>query len=198
MTLYPIDESLFDELAGCSPDEVCNRAACSYDAAQNAYILSAWGDEYVVSPVRRRVDCRRGGGPGPHAYFGVFLIHHLLKARASGSASAWISEKDIPGGQTFFRGPHEIPTHKISYRYKNDIYLYAKRCAQLGGLPLAMADRAFRFMITPRTPVAVLYWLGDEDFPPEARILFDRFLAGYLAADVLFALAVDVCERLSE
>jgi len=197
MTTYPIDERLFDELAVLSPPEVCNRAACRYDAIQNAYILSAWGDAYIITPSERRIECRPGGGTRPHPYFSVFLVHYLLKARGIEPAEVWISEKDVPGGQTFFRGPHEIPAYKISNRYKNDINLYAERCAQLGGRPLVMADIAFAFQIMPRARVAVLYWLGDEDFPPEAKILFDRSLAGYLAADVLFALAVDVCERLS-
>ena len=60
-----------------------------------------------------------------------------------------------------------------------------------------MADAAASFMITPRTPVAVLYWQGDEDFPPEAKILYDQSIAGYFALDAIYALAVDICSRLS-
>ena len=56
-----------------------------------------------------------------------------------------------------------------------------KGANSLGGQPLPMADAAYSFQVTPRTPVAVLYWQGDDDFPPEAKILFDRSLAGYLA-----------------
>jgi hypothetical protein len=196
-TPYAVDKRLFDELAQCPPDAVCRRAGCRYDAEQKVYILAAWGDDYLVSPAAGRIECRPGGGPRPHPYFSVFLLHHLLRAPETGSAGIWISEKDIPGGQTFFRGPHAIPTAWISDRYNNDINLYKERCRQLGGQPLAMADAAFSFPVTPRTPVAVLYWLGDEDFPPEAKILFDRSLSEYLAADALFALAVDVCGRLS-
>jgi hypothetical protein len=194
---YPIDESLFAELAALSPAEVCKRVCCSFDAEQKAYILSVWGDEYTVLPEQRRIECRRGDGPGPHTYFSVFLIHHLLRAQETGPVHEWISEKDISGGATFFRGPHEIPTQMISNRYGNDTETFRKRCEQLGGRPLPMADTACSFLITPRTPVAVLYWQGDEDFPPEAKILYDRSLAGYLALDAIYALAVDVCSRLS-
>jgi hypothetical protein len=195
--IYPIDDTLFRELAGLPPSEVCRRAVCSYDAAEKAYTLLVWGDTYAVFPDSRRIECRRGEGPGPHAYFSVFLIHHLLKVPETGPVQEWISEKDIPGGATFFRGPHEIPTRMISNRYGNAVDAFRKRCEQLGGHPLPMADAAYSFLITPRTPVAALYWQGDEDFPPEAKILYDRSLAGYLALDAIYALAVDICSRLS-
>ncbi len=195
--IYQVDERLFAELAALSPAEVCRRAICSYDQAARAYTLSVWGDEYTVFPDQHRIECRRGDGPGPHTYFSVFLIHYLLRVPETGFANDWISEKDISGGATFFRGPHEIPTQMISDRYGNVVDAFSRRCEQLGGRPLPMADAAASFFITPRTPVAVLYWQGDEDFPPEAKILYDRSLAGYFALDVIYALAVDICSRLS-
>ncbi len=195
--IYQVDERLFAELAALSPAEVCRRAICGYDQAARAYTLSVWGDEYTVFLDKHRIECRRGDGPGPHTYFSVFLIHHLLRVPETGLANDWISEKDIPGGATFFRGPHEIPTQMISDRYGNAVDAFRRRCEQLGGRPLPMADAAASFLITPRTPVAVLYWQGDEDFPPEAKILYDRSLAGYFALDVIYALAVDICSRLS-
>ena len=60
-----------------------------------------------------------------------------------------------------------------------------------------MGDAAFRFEITPRIPVVMLYWQGDEDFGPEARILFDRSICKYLALDVIYALVVEICARVS-
>jgi hypothetical protein len=193
---YPVDSTLFAELAALSPAEVCRRAVCRYDEKRKSYSLSVWGDVYEVTPGECRIECLRGDGPGPQAYFSVFLIHHLLRAQEAGPVHEWISEKDIPGGATFFRGPHEIPTRKISGRYGNDVDAYSRRCEQLGGRPLPMADAAYIFQITPRTPVAVLYWQGDDDFSPEAKILYDRSLAGYFAADVIYALAFDICMRI--
>jgi hypothetical protein len=59
-----------------------------------------------------------------------------------------------------------------------------------------MADAAFSFSITPDIPVAVLYWIGDEDFPAEVKILYDRSITELLSLDILFALAVGVCARI--
>ncbi|RLC17043.1 MAG: hypothetical protein DRI24_06840 [Deltaproteobacteria bacterium] len=108
----------------------------------------------------------------------------------------WISEKDIPGGATFFRGPHAIPTDLVTRTFQNDIAAFDRCCRALRGEPVEMGDAAFRFQITDHLPVVVLYWQGDEDFTPEARMLFDRSICRFLALDVVFALAVEICIRI--
>lgn len=61
-----------------------------------------------------------------------------------------------------------------------------------------MADAAYVFKITPNIPVAVLLWLGDEDFGAEAKLLFDRTIGMHLPLDIIFALAVEVCREISK
>jgi hypothetical protein len=42
-----------------------------------------------------------------------------------------------------------------------------------------------------------VYWVGDEDFPAEAKVLFDKTIIDHLALDIVFALAVLVCNRIA-
>ncbi len=56
-----------------------------------------------------------------------------------------------------------------------------------------MADAAFSFQITPNIPVAVLLWLGDEEFGSQANLLFDKTISQHLPLDIIYALAVEVC-----
>ena len=65
------------------------------------------------------------------------------------------------------------------------------------GSSLGLADAAFAFTITPRIPVAVLYWEGDDEFPAESKILYDKTIAEQLASDIIYALAVGICERMA-
>jgi hypothetical protein len=44
--------------------------------------------------------------------------------------------------------------------------------------------------------VAVLYWAGDDDFPPESKLLYDKTITEHLASDILFALAVEICKKI--
>jgi len=193
-----IDRIHFQELSQRDPNDVCRRASCKYDDMNESYILSAWSDDYRIFPNQLKISCMGNNTQRIHDYFYLFMIHYLLQSKEIELSNEWISEKDIPGGPTFFRGPHEIPTRLISLRFNNNINEFKARCEQLHGIPLNMADAAYSFWITPRIPVAVLYWIGDEDFPAESKILYDRTIAEHLASDIIYALAVGICERIGK
>jgi hypothetical protein len=193
-----VDRIHFQDLSELDPKDVCRRAACKYDDMNKLYKLPVWGDEYRIYPNQLKINCMGNNTQGLHDYFYLFIIHYLLKSKEIEISNEWISEKDIPGGPTFFRGPHEIPTNLISLRFNNNIDEFKKRCEQLHGVPLNMADAAYVFDITPRIPVAVLYWRGDAEFQVESKILYDRTIAEHLASDIIYALAVGICERIGK
>jgi hypothetical protein len=190
-----IDKMYFQELSGQNPIEVCRRASCAYDETDRFYTVSVWDHEYRIYPHRFRVESTGRTPQSLHPYFDLFIIHYLLRAKEIEPAGQWISEKDVPGGSTFFRGPHAIPTHLISARFGNAIQGFKERCEQFKGISLDLADAAYVFALTSRIPVAVLYWRGDDEFPPESKILYDKTIAEHLAADIIYALAVGICER---
>jgi len=190
-----IDPMHYRDLSEMDPPEVCRRALCRYDEQQECYELDVWGDTYRVSPREGMVRCLSENDHPANAYFSIFIVHYLLSIGETETGNQWISEKDIPGGAAFFRGPHAIPSDRVTNRFVNDIQAFGRRCTRLLGKPIDMGDAAFRFEITARIPTVMLYWRGDEDFGPEARILFDSSIASYLALDVIYALVVEMCAR---
>ncbi|MBE0586099.1 MAG: DUF3786 domain-containing protein, partial [Desulfofustis sp.] len=168
-----IDKAFFQELSEQDPREVCRRALCAYDDSERSYALTVWGQQCTVHPHQARIEYATAGRAPFHPYLELFTIHYLLRAQAIEPAQVWVSEKDIPEGATFFRGPHEIPTGLITGRFNDDVDAFKRRCEQLMGTPLDMADAAFAFDITSRVSVALLYWAGDDEFPAEAKLLYD-------------------------
>lgn len=150
------------------PRDVCRRAECSYDATDKCYTLPVWGEEYAVFPQACRVERTSESRYGIHSYFPLFIVHYLLTVKATGVLGEWISEKDIPGGEGFFRGPHTIPTQPVAHCYQDDTNGFADHCLQLGGTPLDLADASFSFTITPRIPVAILCWKVTRTFHRKA------------------------------
>ena len=192
----PIDRINFDDLNRLDPAEVCRRTPCTYNAVKRSYTIDVWGEPYCIAPADYSV---LKMGPEPvrdHGLLSLFAVHYLLEKRSTALTGTWISEKELPGGATFYRGPHDLPTHLITERFANDLAAFDRRCKALHGTPLELADAAYRFEIVPQVPVALLYWCGDDEFPPEAKLLFDKNLGRYLASDVVYALAVGICERM--
>ena len=194
---YSIDISYFRELAEKNPEDLCRAASCDYDKKEKAYILSVWGEDYGIYPDDCKIVPLRNGKSGINTLFVLFIIYYLLKSKEIKVGREWISEKDIPGGATFFRGPHKIPTQLIEQRYGNNIQGFKKICEKLSGSRIDMADAAYSFQITPRIPAAVLFWNGDDEFQPESKILFDKTITEHLTPDIIFCLAVEICQRIS-
>jgi hypothetical protein len=185
-------------LAKKDPRRVCQRAICDYDPEDSSYRVPVWDGEFIILPNQSKVEPIGNTDSDPRGYFKLVIIHYLLGAKDAGLRNTWISEKDMPGGPTFFRGPHLIPTHLVAERFKNDIEDFQQRCRELNGVSLDMADAAFTFEILPRIPVVVLYWAGDDDFPAESKILYDLSITEHFALDIIYALAVGICERLAK
>jgi hypothetical protein len=188
----------YKELVERGPEGICQRSGCRFDRDRQCYELEVWGDVYNIFPHERRIQRLGEDISRVHEYLSIFIIHYLLAVAEIVVENEWISEKDIPGGPTFFRGPHAIPSDLIVATYQNDIEAFSHRCKVLGGESLEMGDAAFQFQITQNIPAVVLYWQGDEDFPPEAKLLFDRSISRHLAIDVIFALAVEMCVRIGK
>jgi hypothetical protein len=195
VTTY-VDHNYYQELARAIPTDICRRDRCTYDPASKNYALSLWGDEYLIDWTHQRIERKGRTVPPAHPYFHLFIMYYLLFRQDMQLRGEWISEKDLPGGVTFFRGPHLLPTNLISDRFANNLQSFCDSCRKLGGTPLKLADAAFSFTIAKDIPIAVLYWTGDEDFPAEAKILYDKAIAEHLPLDIVFALAVEVCARI--
>ncbi|RLC02536.1 MAG: hypothetical protein DRH34_07220 [Deltaproteobacteria bacterium] len=195
-----IDETIFADLKACDPEDVILRTGSEFDKTCDQYFVNVWGHRYCVDLKNNEVrpELEGSGLKTYHGFLYLFILYYLMKSKNIPPSGEWVSQKDIPGGAGFFRGPHTIPVELITGRFKDELGLFKKECKKAGGVSIEMADAAYTFEITPTLPVAVLYWQGDEDFPSEAKLLFDRTIEQQLPLDILYALAVEICHTLGK
>ncbi len=98
-----------------------------------------------------------------------------------------VGVKDLKEGH-FFAGPHELRIDPLVQRFGYDTDGFRQMGVTLNGLPMDMADVAFRLLPFPRVPLYYLLWAGDDEFKPRIQVLFDRSIEKALAADAIWAL----------
>ena len=98
-----------------------------------------------------------------------------------------VGVKDLKEGH-FFRGPHVLKTDPLIERYGHDIKGFREAAEFLGGEARDMADAAYKLLPFPRVALYFLMWEGDDGFPAEVTVLFDRSIENVLAADAIWAL----------
>jgi hypothetical protein len=53
----------------------------------------------------------------------------------------------------------------------------------------------YAFTVLPRVHLALVYWCGDEEFPSQARVLFEDTSAHYMPTDGLAILGSQLVGR---
>lgn len=178
------------------------RAGC--ECAPAGVLVPLLGEPHLVTHPDGAVTAggageARGGDRQAHAAVAVLLLHYLLSAGGAPPAGRWVSFRELPGGLFYapaFASRAEVPL-AATYAVAAGLPAFRDAAARLGGEPLDLADAAFSFRALPRVQMAVLVWLGDDELPGEARVLYDERAGEYLPAEDLAGLGGLLARRLT-
>ncbi len=187
----------FDQLLERPPSEIARDAMCDYDAGRSCFLVEFWGEDLEVFAEKAMIVNAATGAPVTDVELGLVVLFYLLGASRGRVSGEWISEKDLPGGVSFFVGAHSVPAAMFTRRFGEDVEAFKKACEKLGGEPLEMADAAYRFRVLPKVPLAVLFYGKDDEFDASGKLLFDKGISDMLSIDIIFGLTLVVCSRLA-
>lgn len=182
--LAPLVTEARQQLRGADPARVTLRSGCSQEP-DGAFRLSFFWRDYRIAPPDFAVQ-RADTGAEQSSFIQALILTYLLTADGTTPSSRWVAYRGLPGGMFYaqaFRGYAE----ERLVRELGDDGLTAFRAAaeRLGGVDLGMGDAGYAFQALPRVSLAAVYWLGDEEFPSRASILFEDSASHYMPVDGL-------------
>jgi hypothetical protein len=119
----------------------------------------------------------------------ILILHYLLHASGEPLTGRSIDFRQVPEGGFYWSAFVSRAKKPLLETFGHDLALYVKVAASLGGEPQPLGDAAARFLAFPRVPITHVLWGGDEEFPPEANILFDETIPRYFPTEDIAALA---------
>ncbi len=126
----------------------------------------------------------------------VLILHYLDAESFPEPSGKWVSYREIPGA-TFYHASFlkraVIPLKKV---FGSNVEGLKKAAGKLEGRPVDSGDASFEFRPFPRVPVRMTVWQGDEEFEPEANIVFDETVGKMLAPEDIAWMAGMVVYRL--
>ena len=123
----------------------------------------------------------------------AFLLHYLngaCSSKCTEMSGEWVSYQDIPDGRfymdAFIKRAKEPLIKTFGFMAKKMVEIASKA---YNAEPLDLGDFSVKVNALPTVPVALLIWEGDEEFPPDGNLLFDKTISNVLSAEDIATLA---------
>ena len=114
------------------------------------------------------------------------LVLHYMQGCLNGAeiTGEWVSYQDVPDGRFYmdaFIKRAKLPMLKV---FGEKPELLVELAHELyNASPFDQGDFSITFRPLPYVPIVLLIWQGDEEFPPDGNILFDKGIIKILSAE---------------
>lgn len=120
----------------------------------------------------------------------VLLLHYLSGAENSRIQNEWIAYQEVPDGKFYLDAFLRRAKNPMVDVFGEDPELLVRLAlSAYGAEPSDMGDASVVVRALPLVPVVLILWKGDDEFPPEGNILFDRGISRILSAEDIAWLA---------
>ena len=118
----------------------------------------------------------------------IMLYRYLVHGQAVPSSGQYKTFRELPWGEVYIRTFTGRCINRLAFKFSRDLESYRKAAVLLGGQPLSHSDAGFEYVFIGGYRIQVFIWKGDEEFPPNAQILYtDNFSVGLSAEDCVVA-----------
>ena len=176
-------EELFRSL---HPEDVRQRlSAVSWDGTE--FTVTLLGRTFAIahpSYAIRALD----NGPVPPLPTQTFLLRYLLESRDVAWAGEWKTFREMPWGEMYIKPYIGRVLTRAAFTFGTRVSAFKAAAEKMGALPLKNGDAGYQFDLIGGYRMRLLVWEGDDEFPPNAQMLYsDNFAEGFAAEDRVVA-----------
>jgi len=102
----------------------------------------------------------------------VLILHYLAAKGEKKSFDRWISFREIPGAAFYYSAFVKRAVDPLKKTFGKEAELFVKAAKSLNGKAIDAGNAGFEFNLFPHVSLQLILWEGDDEFLPEANILF--------------------------
>lgn len=176
-----------DDIAGCSGFEKINEDTFKIPFLNRMYQVhfpdfefSDLADNQAEIPIQEQ----------------VLILHYMSAMKSIGSLGSWIAYREIPGASFYFSAFVKRAIDPLKQVFGKNVSALISAAEKINGKPIDIGDAGFEFQVFPKVALQMIIHEGDDEFEPEANILFDATAGEFLSPEDAAWLAGMVVYRL--
>jgi hypothetical protein len=167
------------------PQEAADRTEIKWDGKE--FYLTLLGREYAISYPNyaiRAID----GGAVPPLPTQTFLLRYLLEGKKTPWLGEWKTFREMPWGEMYIKPYTGRVLTRAAFTFGTRLEAFNAAAQKLGAVPINHGDAGWEFSLIGDYKMQILVWEGDDEFPPNAQVLYsDNFSQGFAAEDRVVA-----------
>lgn len=154
------------------------------------------GEAFTVTLLGRRFAIRwpdyaitaLDGGKLPPLPTQTFLMRYLLESRNVAWAGTWKTFREMPWGEMYNKPYTGRVLTRAAFTFGTRIDAFRAAAEKMGAKKLPHGDAGYEFSLIGGYKMQILVWEGDDEFPPNAQVIYsDNFAEGFAAEDRVVA-----------
>ena len=113
----------------------------------------------------------------------ILVLHYLMASDLPGLSGEWVAYREIPGASFYNSAFIKRAIDPMKRVFGQDPNSFERAAARLKGKAIEPGDVGFEFDVFPKVPMQIILYTGDDEFPAEANILFDRSVKRILSPE---------------
>jgi hypothetical protein len=191
----PVLADLRAGLQARDPIQIARLSGVEWDAGRREFSFLLLDEAFRMPWADLVAYPKDGDQPCSSTLQGLFL-YYLCIADGAPPAQRWVSFRELPEGWLYHQAFQGYTGNVLAHELDNNLCRFAAAAGAIGGREVELGDSGFEFQALPRIKLALVYWLGDDEFPPQAQMLFDAAAGNYLTIDGLAGLGSHLVHRL--
>lgn len=172
-------EGLFRDLK--PEDALLRLPSVPFDGAK--FTLTLLGRTYDISWPEYAITAR-DEKPLPNLPTQTFLLRYLLEAKEVPANGELKTFREMPWGELYIKPFTGRVLTRAAFTFGTRAAAFRAACEKLGATPVKHGDAGFQFQVIGPYTMQILVWEGDDEFPPNAQVLYSaNYAEGFAAED---------------
>jgi len=184
------------KVSALDPRSIASNAGASSIPGSKRVVLKVMGDECTIDLAERKITCpgRRTDSIGHHLE--ILILHYLQGAGNAQLANKPANYREFEGGALYYSAFKKRTIDPLVREFGHRPDLLRHVGDAMRAEPLKLGSVGFKVSFFPKVPVSVVLWLGDDEIPSSANILFDANAGRILPTEDLSVLGGALVSRM--